>query len=219
MRGLRVAVIGDRIEGFTPQESIAACLPGIEVTWFPTPTIEDDSLVDFDGIWCAPGSPYQHLDGALRGIRCARVNRIPFLGTCAGFQHGVIEFARNVLGITDAAHAEYGAGGQLIIDELLCSLVGQDMKLQLTTDRMREIYGAAVNTERYYCRFGLDESYLPTLERHGLRQGGTDDDGTRLLYLDDHPFFVLTLFVPQTHPQQPHPLIVAFRRALGAGRA
>jgi CTP synthase (UTP-ammonia lyase) len=212
---VKVAVIGDRIAGFTPQESIAACLPGIDVTWFPTTSIGDATLAGFDGIWCAPGSPYQSLDGALRGIRYARERGVPFIGTCAGFQHGVIEFARDVLHLTTAGHAEYGAGGELIIDELLCSLVGQEMKLSLH-GRMAAVYNAPTTVEHYYCRFGLDESYVPRLEDHGLLVGGTDETGTRLLYLADHPFFVLTLFVPQTHPVQPHPLIEAFVQALYA---
>ena len=82
-------------------------------------------LVGAAGVWCAPGGPYRSLDGALEAIRWARETNVAFLGTCAGFQHGVIEFARNVLGHRDAVHAEYGNadGADLFIDELLCSLV------------------------------------------------------------------------------------------------
>jgi len=60
----------------------------------------------FDGFWCVPASPYRDIDGALRAIRFAREQRRPFLGTCGGFQHAVLEYARNVLGWADAEHGE-----------------------------------------------------------------------------------------------------------------
>jgi CTP synthase (UTP-ammonia lyase) len=62
-------------------------------------------------VWCAPGSPYRSLIGALDGIRSGRESRVPLRGTCAGFQHGVIEFARKVLGYATACHVEYGDAG------------------------------------------------------------------------------------------------------------
>lgn len=208
---MRVAVIGDRVPGFTPQEAIAESLPEHEVIWIPTEEITPDSLGGFDGIWCAPGSPYKSLDGALTGIRYARERKIPFIGTCAGFQHGVLEFALNVLGI-EAKHEEYGGTTDLIIDELLCDLVGKDMPLDVVDPWVRGLYGSDHATERYYCRFGLNESYREQLEQHGLMVGAVDDGATRLLYLTDHPFFVLTLFVPQT--KKDHPLVAAFAQTL-----
>src|SRR3989442_15811741 len=75
----------------------------VEVTWLHTD--EHHDLSAFDGLLCSPGSPYRSLDGALDAIRYARENKVPFLGTCGGFQHLVIEYARNVLGIRDADHA------------------------------------------------------------------------------------------------------------------
>jgi CTP synthase (UTP-ammonia lyase) len=222
-------VIGDRTPGFTPQESISTSLThaadeagvDIDVTWVPTPSLtHGEELNVFDGVWCAPGSPYLSLDGALAGIRFARESRTPFIGTCAGFQHGVLEFARNVLGLSTASHAEYGAGDgtELIIDELLCSLVGQTMHVRLVTEEARAWYGRGEVAEQYYCRFGLDESYVETLQAHGMLVAGVDasDGSTRILQLAPHPYFVLTLFVPQTRsePGAPHPLIHAFVAAM-----
>ena len=60
----------------------------------------------FDGVLIAPGSPYESMSAALAAIGLARTDRIPLLGTCAGFQHVVIEYARSVVGIVDASHAE-----------------------------------------------------------------------------------------------------------------
>ena len=63
-------------------------------------------LSTYDGIWVVPGSPYRNMTGVLDAIRFARETRYPFLGTCGGFQHAVIEFARNVALLPDADHAE-----------------------------------------------------------------------------------------------------------------
>jgi CTP synthase (UTP-ammonia lyase) len=228
---IRVAVIGDRYDDFPPQDTIEAALDhaaaprgaAVDVTWFPTTSLVDDaatSLAGFDAVWCAPGGPFHSLDGALEGIRVARETGRPFLGTCAGFQHGVIEFARNVLLLADAHHAEYeGAppSSPLLIDELLCSLVGQTMAIRLVDDATKALYGAAEASEQYYCRFGLDERYTPSLGAAGLVVAGVDaaDGATRVMRLADHPFFYLTLFVPQTSstPDRPHPIVAGYARA------
>lgn len=166
-------------------------------------------------IWCAPGSPYVHMQGALNGIEYARRTGIPFLGTCAGFQHAVIEYARNVLGFVDAQHAEYDAGASLLmVNELSCSLLGETMPIRLQPgSRAAAIYATLDISEQYYCRFGLNPAYQELLHQHGLRIAGRDDAGeARILELEGHPFFVATLFVPQqsSTPERPHPLIVAY---------
>src|SRR5215475_4955398 len=64
-------------------------------------------LEGFDGIWIVPGSPYASPEGAIAAARTAREQRIPFLGTCGGFQHAIVMLARDLAGIDDAVHAEY----------------------------------------------------------------------------------------------------------------
>src|SRR6266478_1625832 len=95
--------------------------------WIHTSSISDplDSrLAGFDGLWCVPASPYANMEGALRAIRFARETHRPFLGTCGGFQHAVIEYARNVLGLADADHTETNPRAVLpLISQLSCSLV------------------------------------------------------------------------------------------------
>src|SRR5881397_3066331 len=91
----------------------------VEPVWLATGELEgatERHLSLFDGLWCVPGSPYESMEGALRAIRFARERGVPFLGTCGGFQHALIEYARDVLGILDADHAESnpGAATQLI---------------------------------------------------------------------------------------------------------
>jgi CTP synthase (UTP-ammonia lyase) len=221
-------VIGDRRPEFVAQDAIESALAHsanelrtqVEVIWFPTAllsTAANDVLSGVDALWCAPGSPYESMEGALAGIRVARESLIPFLGTCAGFQHGVIEFARNVAGIEGAHHGEYATTDPtppLLIDELLCSLVGQTMTIDILDEATRDVYGSARADENYYCRFGLNESYVPTLRAAGLVVAAADriDGSTRVMRLVDHPCFYLTLFVPQNRSTQfrPHPLITRY---------
>lgn len=235
-RAARIAVIGDRLAGFTPQESIQAALEHsgaflgvlVEVEWIPTPTLlgaAHERLQDADGVWCAPGSPFVSLEGALEGIRFAREHGRPFLGTCAGFQHAVIEFARNVLGVTGAQHAEYGQFGTatLFIDELLCSLVGRTMTIHIVDPRTCEIYGSPTADEQYYCRFGLNEVHKSALAEAGLTVAAVDaaDETTRIMTIADHPFFYATLFVPQTASTRahPHPIVTGYLSSVVSQRS
>jgi CTP synthase (UTP-ammonia lyase) len=229
---ISIGIIGDRREGSEAQAAMGPALThagdhlGVTVSadWVGTvPLSAGDAvslLAGYDGLWCAPGSPFESMEGALAGIEVARRSSRPFLGTCAGFQHGVIELARNVCGIESADHAEYGHddGGLLVINQLACSLAGQTMTVSLTDDATCMAYGAAEAVERYYCSFGLDESYLPRLESAGMIVGGRDatDGSVRILRLAGHPFYYLTLFVPQTssRPAAPHPLVLAFAQAV-----
>jgi CTP synthase (UTP-ammonia lyase) len=226
---IRVAVVGEHHAGNETQDAIAAALchsavaigTTCETEWVETPDLEggaDDRLSGFDAVWSAPGSPFLSLDGAVEGIRWARETSTPFIGTCAGFQHAVIDFARNVLGVPSAMHAEYAPGSSdLFIDELLCSLVGQTMSIRLIDEEVQRVYGGTEATERYYCRFGVNPAHRPALEAGGLITAGVDasDGDVRIVRVASHPFFVATLFVPQTasRPDRPHPLITAFVRA------
>src|SRR5438552_5695731 len=90
-------------------------------------------LSEFNGFWIGPGSPYESMEGALSAIRFAREGRVPLLGTCGGFQHIILEYARNMLGFTDAEHEESAPkASRLFISRLKCSLVGRTMTIALT---------------------------------------------------------------------------------------
>ena len=184
--------------------------------WLPTDEAHDYTA--FHGLFCSPGSPYRSLDGALAGIRFARENRVPFMGTCAGLQHLVIEYARTVMGFREAAHAESDPYAScLFIVPLSCSLVGKATDVRLEPgSKAAGIYGAERATENYYCNFGLNPDYRSALEAAGLAVTGTDQDGeVRVMELPTHPFFVGTLFVPQARSLRgrPHPLVLEFCRA------
>jgi CTP synthase (UTP-ammonia lyase) len=122
----------------------------------------------------SPGSPYHSLDGALRAIRFARESHRPFIGTCSGFQHAVIEYARNVLGFEDAQHAEYDAeASDLFVSALSCSLVGQTMSVRLEPgSRAASFYRQHEVAEQYYRNFGLNPAHQPRLHEGGFRVVG-----------------------------------------------
>jgi CTP synthase (UTP-ammonia lyase) len=231
---MKLAIIGDYDEHFSSHRATNDAInhstqklqQPLICDWIPTATIETDFekiTANYHGYWIAPGSPYKSMSGALKIIQYARENNIPTLGTCGGFQHMVIEFARNVLGIADAQHAEYDPyASRLVINPLSCSLFGQTLEINLTDPASKtfRIFGAAQITENYYCNFGLNPDYQQQLNDQGFRITGSDKlQEARILELTGHPFFIATLFVPQAHSTQetPHPLVTAFLKTLSAG--
>lgn len=209
----------------------AALGAAAEATWVSTADVPTGDLASagaaldrFDGLLIAPGSPYRSLDGALRAVEHARNTDVPLLGTCGGLQHVIIEFARNVLGVADAQHAEYDPyASTLFVTPLSCSLVGQALAVDIRAGtRAAGAYGSARVTERYYCNFGLNPAHVGDLVAGGLRVSGLDDRGeVRIVELPDRRFFLATLFVPQARstPAEPHPLVTAFVAAATARAA
>ena len=225
-----IAVIGDYDASVPAHQAIplALRLAGDRVAsptrfeWIPTDEIEGTArLAPFDGVWCVPASPYRSMDGALTAIRFARESGRPFLGTCGGFQHAVVEYARNVLGWADAEHGETAPDSQrLVITPLACSLVevADTVTLQPGT-RIAQVYERSEIVEGYRCRYGLNEEFLAQLTSRDLRVVARDRNGdVRALELDSHPFFVATLFQPERAALRGEcpPLAAAFVRACAA---
>jgi CTP synthase (UTP-ammonia lyase) len=130
----------------------------------------------------------------------------------------VIEYARNVLGIRNAAHQEVEPQAENpFIQSLSCSLRGRTMHVHLYSDsNAYRYYGESDVEEQYYCSMGLTRENQKLLDDGGFRVVGTDADGdARIVELPDHRFFLATLFVPQRNlnADQTHPLILAFVRA------
>lgn len=208
-RTLQVGLIGDFDDGVTAHRAIPLALRlaaeqlsrTLNVEWLATDAMPDaERLARFDALWCVPASPYRSMDGALRGIRHAREQRVPFLGTCGGFQHAVIEYARHVLGWADAEHAETAPQAErAVISALACSLVevSDDVRLQ-PGSRIAAAYGCDHVNEGYRCRYGLNPAFAELLMLGPLRATAHDAQGeVRAVELDDHPFFVCTLFQPE----------------------
>lgn len=195
----------------------------VDAAWLSTEEIDETLFERFSGIWVAPGSPYKNMDKTLWAIHYARENGVACFGTCGGFQHMIIEYARNVLRFKDASHAEYDPyASNLFISQLTCPLAGREMQLTFSSgSRVAEIYGATSATEEYYCNFGVNPTYISLLKNGPLKITGSDSEGDiRVIELPGHPFFLGTLFVPQTRStaEQPHPLVTAFIKAVNETR-
>jgi len=109
-----------------------------------------------------------------------------------------------------------------VITPLACSLVGQQQWVEIHPGtRASSLYGAARAEEDYYCNYGVEPSYRNTLEEGGLTVSGTGASGeVRMIELAEHPFFMATLFLPQTRStaSSPHPLIAGYATAVRARR-
>lgn len=208
-RPLHLGLVGDHDEAITAHRAIpwaltlAAGVLGLTVrpTWLHTETLLDDRAVDgYDALWCVPGSPYRSMDGALRAIRHARETGTPFLGTCGGFQHAVIEYARHVLRWADADHAETAPDApRAVIHALACELVEAEETLRpVPGSRIARAYDGKPFQEGYRCRFGLNPAFVDALTTGPLRAAALGPAGdVRAVELDGHPFFVGTLFQPE----------------------
>jgi CTP synthase (UTP-ammonia lyase) len=220
-----VALVGDRSPSVRAHARIPQLIDalrrrdGIVVDPYWVSSSEaHQGLEGFDGIWVVPGSPYASPEGAIQAAGTARMQQIPFLGTCGGFQHAVLMLARDLAGIEDAAHAEYGGDdGEMIVVALECSLVGHEGAISYEPNTlMQRIMGADRSVERYHCSYGLDPAYLQRLSDAGVVFGARDDAGdVRALELPGHPFFLGTLFQPELAGDgtRAHPVIRAFADA------
>jgi CTP synthase (UTP-ammonia lyase) len=230
MRGpLRIALVGDHDPAVTAHRAIplalahAAAALGIDVSpgWLGTATLgggPTDALAAADGIWCAPNSPYASEAGALHAIRHARERGVPFLGTCAGFQHALLEYARAVWRLAGAAHAESDPGAaEAVVSPLACGLVEVAGELEFVPgSRLAEAYGATRARETYHCNYGLNPRYAGRLASGPLMATARDAAGeVRGIELAGHPFFVATLFQPERAglAAMAPPLVTAFLAA------
>lgn len=211
---LELVLVGDRDEAITAHRAIPLALDlasqaldqPLQARWLATDEIGDgNALHAAHGVWCVPGSPYRSMDGALRAIRQARESGQPFLGTCGGFQHAVVEYARHVLGWVDAEHEETaGAGERRVIHHLACELVEQHERLApLPGTRLHAVYEGQPFSEGYRCRFGLNPDFVAALTAGPLKAAAQGPAGdVRAVELAGHPFFVAALFQPERQALQ-----------------
>jgi CTP synthase (UTP-ammonia lyase) len=226
---LRIALIGD----YSPEVTAHVAIPKsldlaaaqsacrLEVCWMATDRLDGDipaQLEPFDGMWCVPASPYASMEGALGAIHFARESGRPFLGTCGGFQHAVIEYARNVLGDRRATHAEIDPDARLpLIAPLSCAMVEREGEISfLPGTRLREIYASGKATETYHCSYGFNPQYAPLFAASEMVISAVNSrNEPHAVELTSHPFFLATAFQPERAGLKGklHPLIAEFVRA------
>ena len=188
-----------------------------------------DLISKADGILVPGGFGDRGIPGKLKAIQYARENNIPFLGICLGMQCAVIEFARNVLGYTDANSTEFDENSNHPVIDLMLSqqnvtAKGGTMRLgaypcTLTPDTNAAKAYANVSdiSERHRHRYEFNNDYREAIESKGLKIVGTSPDGSlvEMVELTGHPWFVACQFHPEfkSRPLEPHPLFNDFIKA------
>lgn len=223
---MKLALIGDYNGSVVAHQAIPLAIQlaseesrvKVEYEWVDTASIPSLDLTKFDAFWCVPASPYKNKEGALQVIKYARENNIPFLGTCGGYQHAVLEYAQNVLGYSEADTIEENPKTSMpLISSLTCKLYGESGAIQLKDkSQIANIYQASKVTEEYQCGYGVNREYLSIFEGSDLLFSGFDaDNDPRSIELAGHPFFISTAFQPERSAfnNQSHPLISAFLRS------
>ncbi|MDW8845742.1 CTP synthase [Erwinia sp. MMLR14_017] len=223
---LRIALVGDyrataiAHQAIPPAIQIAAQATGLTVSadWLPTKSINDiGALKNFAAIWVVPGSPYENDAGAFLAITYARENNIPFLGSCGGFQYALVEYARNVMGWADAAHAESQSEGRIVISPLSCSLIEKSGDIRIRPESLiARAYNKLTTQEGYHCNFGVNPEFVSHLAEYPLRITAWDTESdVRGIELPDHKFFVATLFQSERAAlrNELSPLVVALLKA------
>jgi CTP synthase len=196
----------------------------VDLRWIAADDVERDGTAALHGVDAVivPGCfSVRGVDGKVDSIRFARENRVPFLGLCLGLQCAVIEYARNVAGLTDAHSSEFITDTPhpviaLMLEQHDVTEMGGTMRLGsypailAEGSLVQELYGAGEVDERHRHRFEVNNAYRDQLAIHGLRWSGTSPDGqlVEFIELPEHPFFVATQAHPElrSRPNRPHPL-------------
>jgi len=213
----------------------------VDTEWLEVEEITDENaesrLSDLDGIIVPGGFGTRGVDGKIACSKYARMNQVPYLGICLGFQTAVIEFARSVVGIADAHSAEFmQAGATHVISELpdqkkieqlggTMRLGGQDVLIEPNTFAHR-LFGATMVRQRFRHRYEVEPSFIEQLEGAGLIFSGRHPDYPIMQILElpgpgegpegvTHPFFIAGQFHPELmgRPLRPQPMFMGLLAA------
>jgi|UniRef100_A0A7V3YGV1 CTP synthase len=187
-----------------------------------------DALSGIDGVLVPGGFGHRGIEGKIEAVRYARERGVPFLGICLGMQVAVIEFARNVLGFSDAHSTEFNPDTTHPVIDLLPSQRGMRNKggtmrlgnyrcLLERSSQSFALYGQEEIWERHRHRYELNEYFVDQLERKGMVMAGFNPEYqvVEIVELREHPFFVGVQFHPEfkSRPNRPHPLFLGFLKA------
>jgi CTP synthase len=238
---VRVALVGKYVELHDAYMSVreavkhAALSLGVEVdlAWVHSSELEKgrgwDIIENVDGIIVPGGFGSRGSEGKILAVRYARENKVPYLGLCLGMQLMVVEFARHVLGNDEANSTEFDRSTSdpvidLMPDQRGIVDMGGTMRLGLYPCQLQvgthaaEAYPTPLVEERHRHRFEFNNAYRDSLERAGMCYSGISPDGrlVEIAELRDHPFMLGTQFHPEflSRPNRPHPLFVAFLKAV-----
>ena len=184
-----------------------------------------EKLAGLDGILVAPGFGERGIEGKIEAVRYARENNLPFFGICLGMQMAVIEYARTVLGYTDANSTEMNSATSHPVIDLMeeqksvtdkggtMRLGSWNCSIKLGT-LAHKIYGVSQISERHRHRYEFNGKYLDALRKAGLTASGTNPETglVEIVEIEHHPFFIGVQYHPEykSTVANPHPLFVSF---------
>jgi CTP synthase len=217
----------------------------VNIKWVDSEKVEEEGaakfLNDVDGVLVAGGFGERGVEGKILSIQFARENKIPFLGICLGMQLSMVEFARNVLGYTDANSVEFNEQTShpiiYLIDEFIdasgskqvrttTSPMGGTLRLgeyECETkegSNLRNAYDASVIYERHRHRYEANPKYREAFEANGMEITGESHGLIEAVEVKDHPWFLGVQFHPEftSRLQNPNPAILAFVKAASASK-
>ena len=185
-------------------------------------------LAGMDGVLVAPGFGERGIAGKIKAVQYARENNIPFFGICLGMQMAVIEYSRNVAGLTDAMTTEVNPTTPYPVIDLMeeqktLTIKGGTMRLGAydcileKNSLAHDIYGKTHISERHRHRYEFNNNFKEVLEKAGLKFSGRNPDTglVEVVELPSHPFFIGVQFHPELKStvEEPHPIFVAFVKA------
>lgn len=238
-KSVKIALVGKYVELHDAYLSVAEALrhggivndASVDIEWIDSEKITAENAAETfngcGGIIVPGGFGCRGIEGMIEAIRYARENKIPFFGICLGMQMSVIEFARNVLGKTEANSTEFGETPDPVIDimesQKNISQKGGTMRLGLYPCRLeqdslcRELYGKELIYERHRHRWEFNNAYRKALTDAGMKIAGLSPDErlVEIVELPEHPWFVGVQFHPEfkSRPNKPHKLFADFIRA------
>jgi len=240
---LRIGLIGKYVDLHDAYLSVAESLrhagfhhgAKVEIIWIQAEEVEgllaDERMTTLDGIVIPGGFGPRGVEGKIRAAEYARENLVPCLGLCLGMQVMTVEFARHVLGLTDANSTEFNPATShpvidLMHDQREVTDKGGTMRLGAyyavlqPGTKVSRAYGEPVVSERHRHRYEFNAAYRARFEESGFVCSGTSPDRrlVEFIELTDHPFWVGTQAHPEfkSRPDRPHPL---FRELIGAALA
>jgi CTP synthase len=232
-----IAVVGKYVELQDAYKSIlesfvhagAANLAKVHVHYVQAEELKDKNLEkelgEYDGILVAPGFGERGLEGKILACKYARENDVPFFGICLGLQMAVIEFARDVCGLKDAASTEMDPDTpdpviDLMEDQKSLTIKGGTMRLgaykcHIDKDTLAyRIYGTQDISERHRHRYEFNDKYLDVIQKHGMVASGHNPDTglVEIVEIPKHPFYIGVQFHPElkSTPERPQPIFCAF---------
>ncbi len=197
----------------------------VEVKWIDSEEIEkkgaESFLSDVSGLLIPGGFGERGIEGKILAIQYARENNMPFLGICLGLQCAVIEFARNICNLKNANSTEFDSTTDYPVIDLMETQVkvtqkGGTMRLGAYRCELNEhskafkAYKKSMISERHRHRFEVNNKFIDTLQKHGMKIAGTNPDNglVEVIELEDHPWFVGVQFHPELKSRalNAHPL-------------